>query len=76
MEVLTRAADRAAEAVAAIPPGDLGMEVGRGEGGDTTLVIDRDAESAIIEVLEQAHAQGMRFDLISEEVGHRGFDGD
>ncbi|MGB0731224.1 MAG: inositol monophosphatase family protein [Miltoncostaeaceae bacterium] len=76
VEVLTRAADRAAEAVAAIPPGDLGMEVGRGEGGDTTLVIDRDAESAIIEVLEQAHAQGMRFDLISEEVGHRGFDGD
>jgi myo-inositol-1(or 4)-monophosphatase len=75
VEVLTRAADRAAEAVAAIPPHERGTEVGRGEGGDTTLVIDRDAEAAIIGVLEQAHAGGMRFDLISEEVGERAFGG-
>ena len=75
VEVLTRAADRAADAVAAIPPHERGTEVGRGQGGDTTLVIDRDAEAAIIGVLEQAHAGGMRFDLMSEEVGERSFGG-
>lgn len=76
MDVLTRAADRAAAAVALIPPHERGTEVGQGEGGDTTLVIDRDSEAAIIEVLEDAHAGGMRFDLISEEVGTRSFGGD
>lgn len=76
MEVLTRAADRAETAVAAIPPHERGTEVGQGEGGDTTLVIDRDAEAAIIGVLEEAHASGMRFDLMSEEVGERSFGGD
>lgn len=76
MEVLTRAADRAEAAVAAIPPHERGTEVGQGEGGDTTLVIDRDAEAAIIGVLEEAHASGMRFDLVSEEVGERSFGGD
>jgi myo-inositol-1(or 4)-monophosphatase len=76
VEVLIRAADRAAEAVAAIPPHERGTEVGQGQGGDTTLVIDRDAESAIVRVLEQAHADGLRFDLVSEELGHRSFDGD
>jgi len=76
VEVLTRAADRAAEAVAAIPPHERGTEVGQGRGGDTTLVIDRDAEQAIVGVLEQAHADGLRFDLVSEELGHRSFDGD
>ena len=39
------------------------------------MVIDRDAEAAIIGVLEQAHAGGMRFDLMSEEVGERSFGG-
>ncbi len=75
MEVLTRAADHAAAAVAAIPAHERGTEVGPGEGGDTTLVIDRDAEAAIIAVLEQAHEQGLRFDVLSEEVGHRSFGG-
>ncbi len=75
MDVLTRAAGRAADAVAAIPPQDRGTEVGRGEGGDTTLVIDRDSEAAIIRVLEEAHTQGLRFDLISEEIGYRSFGG-
>ncbi len=76
VDVLTRAADRAAEAVAAIPPHERGTEVGQGRGGDTTLVIDRDAEQAIVGVLEQAHADGLRFNLVSEELGHRSFDGD
>lgn len=74
--MLNRAADRAAAAVAAIPMHDRGTEVGRGEGGDTTLVIDRDAEAAIVATLEEAHAAGMRFDLVSEELGTRSFDGD
>ena len=75
MDVLTRAADRAAAAVALIPPHERGTEVGQGQGGDTTLVIDREAEAAIIAVLDEAHAEGMRFDLISEEVGERSFGG-
>lgn len=76
VDVLTRAADAAERAVAAIPVDERGTEVGRGQGGDTTLVIDRDAEAAIVAVLEQAHASGMRFELISEELGHRSFDGE
>ena len=76
VEVLTRAADRAAEAVAAIPAHERGTEVGQGRGGDTTLVIDRDAEEVIVGVLEQAHADGLRFNLVSEELGHRSFGGD
>jgi myo-inositol-1(or 4)-monophosphatase len=75
VEVLTRAADRAAEAVASIAPHERGTEVGQGQGGDTTLVVDRDAEAAIIGVLEQAHDAGMQFDLISEEIGQRSFGG-
>lgn len=63
------------EAVAAIPAHERGTEVGQGQGGDTTLVIDRDAEAAIVGVLEQAHADGLRFDLMSEELGHRSFGG-
>jgi myo-inositol-1(or 4)-monophosphatase len=76
VDVLTRAADAAARAVAAIPVHERGTEVGLGQGGDTTLVIDRDAEAAIVDVLEDAHAGGMRFDLVSEELGHRSFDGE
>lgn len=76
MDVLTRAVDRASEVVATIPPGERGREVGRGRGGDTTLVIDRDSEAAIVVVLEEAHRAGMRFDLVSEELGTRSFDGD
>ena len=55
---------------------ERGTEVGKGKGGDTTLVIDRDAEAAIVVTLEEAHAAGMRFDLVSEELGTRSFDGD
>jgi len=55
---------------------ERGTEVGTGKGGDTTLVIDRDAEMAIVATLEDAHAAGMRFDLVSEELGTRSFDGD
>jgi myo-inositol-1(or 4)-monophosphatase len=42
---------------------------GRGEGGDRTLVIDRDAEAAIFAELDALHAQGARFHAVSEERG-------
>jgi myo-inositol-1(or 4)-monophosphatase len=45
------------------------VESGRGEGGDRTLVIDRDAEAAIFAELDALHAQGARFHAVSEERG-------
>ena len=47
--------------------------VGRGEGGDDTTVIDRDAEAAVVARLEALHATGIDFLLVSEEVGERRF---
>jgi len=41
----------------------------RGEGGDRTLVIDRDAEDAVFDQLDQLHAEGHRFCVVSEERG-------
>lgn len=76
MDAFTKAADRVARAVAAIPLADRAIGVGRGRGGDETLVIDRDAEDAVVSVLEEMHANGHRFDLVSEELGGRSFDGD
>jgi myo-inositol-1(or 4)-monophosphatase len=49
--------------------------VGRGEGGDRTLVIDRDAEAAIFDELERLHDQGATFVAISEERGEVDFGG-
>jgi myo-inositol-1(or 4)-monophosphatase len=43
--------------------------IGRGAGGDETLVIDGDAESAVFEELEQLGARGYQFRAISEERG-------
>jgi myo-inositol-1(or 4)-monophosphatase len=40
-----------------------------GEGGDQTLRIDWDAESAVFEQLDRLHAEGARFTAISEERG-------
>jgi myo-inositol-1(or 4)-monophosphatase len=45
------------------------VEIGRGEGGDRTLVIDRDAESAVFAQLDALHAAGHRFTAVSEERG-------
>ncbi len=44
--------------------------VGRGAGGDETLLIDRLAEEAIVEQLKQ---EGIEFVLISEEAGRTSF---
>src|SRR3954469_1591497 len=45
----------------------------RGEGGDRTLIIDADAEAAIVRELDRLHADGARFTLVSEELGTRDF---
>jgi myo-inositol-1(or 4)-monophosphatase len=41
----------------------------RGEGGDQTLLIDADAESAVFAELEKLHSEGARFTAVSEERG-------
>jgi myo-inositol-1(or 4)-monophosphatase len=43
--------------------------VGRGAGGDETLVIDEGAEDVIFPELDRLHAQGFDFTAISEERG-------
>jgi myo-inositol-1(or 4)-monophosphatase len=50
--------------------------VGQGEGGDDTTVVDRDAEAAVVRRLEELHARGIEFRLVSEELGERRFGGD
>jgi myo-inositol-1(or 4)-monophosphatase len=45
------------------------VETGRGEGGDRTLVIDRDAEDVVFAQLDALHAAGHRFTALSEERG-------
>ncbi len=49
--------------------------VGRGEGGDRTLAIDREAEDLIFAELEGVHAAGTSFTAISEERGEVDFGG-
>jgi myo-inositol-1(or 4)-monophosphatase len=41
----------------------------RGEGGDQTLVIDKQAEDIVFEQLERLHDAGARFTAVSEERG-------
>ncbi len=48
---------------------------GTGVGGDQTTAIDAAAEAAIVRRLEQAHARGLEFTLVSEELGVREFGG-
>jgi myo-inositol-1(or 4)-monophosphatase len=54
----------------------VGTETGRAElsqgaGGDTTVEIDRLAESVALDRLAQAAAAGAKFSILSEEVGQR-----
>jgi len=51
------------------------VETGRGEGGDRTLVIDRDAEAAVFAQLDALRAAGHRFTAISEERGEADYGG-
>jgi myo-inositol-1(or 4)-monophosphatase len=45
------------------------VEAGRGEGGDRSLVIDRAAEDEVFALLDDLHAAGQRFTVVSEERG-------
>jgi myo-inositol-1(or 4)-monophosphatase len=45
--------------------------VGIGEGGDETTVVDRRAEDAVLRRLDELHAEGAEFRLVSEELGER-----
>lgn len=66
-----RSAEAIAGVLAASAPGPArARETGRlGEGGDRTLVIDREAEDAVLAELARLHEQGARFTVVSEERG-------
>ena len=49
--------------------------VGLGAGGDQTILLDQLAEQVVVRHLEQAYRSGLRFQLISEELGERDFGG-
>jgi len=70
----------AAEIRAAVPPlagTPAGRQVvGLGAGGDQTIHLDQLAEQIVVRHLEQAYRSGLRFHLISEELGERDFGGD
>ena len=68
LPLLRRACDAAGDAVRDMPPAERRRAVGAGAGGDTTMVVDRAAEDAVVAVLESA---GMPFRLVSEEAGER-----
>ncbi len=65
---------RAADGLRAVLAGrprtdDRAVEAGIGEGGDRSLVIDREAEAAVFAQLDALHAGGVRFTAVSEERG-------
>jgi myo-inositol-1(or 4)-monophosphatase len=70
----------AAEIRATIPPlagTPRGREeIGLGAGGDRTIRLDQLAEEIVVRHLEQAYRSGLRFRLISEELGERDFGGE
>jgi myo-inositol-1(or 4)-monophosphatase len=65
----------AQEAIFARTPGRAERTVyeGVGEGGDRTLVIDRECEDAVFAELEELAAAGASFVAVSEERGEVGF---
>ncbi len=69
----------AAEIRAAVPPlagtSEGRRVVGLGAGGDQTIYLDQIAEQIVVRHLEQAYRSGLRFQLISEELGERDFGG-
>jgi myo-inositol-1(or 4)-monophosphatase len=63
-------------ALAALPTRDQREPVvGAGLGGDDTTAVDAAAEAAAVRHLEELHARGERFTLLSEELGERDFGG-
>ena len=74
LEVFSRAGAGVRRAVAPL----AGTEAGRkayhvGAGGDTTVEVDRAAESAVFSELGALAERGVRFSVLSEEAGHRDF---
>jgi myo-inositol-1(or 4)-monophosphatase len=71
LSAFNRAADEVRDRLAAvIPRAERLEETGTtGEGGDRTLVMDRDAEDVIFAELERLHEDGARFTALSEERG-------
>lgn len=69
--VCRRAAEGLAEILSAAPTtAERAIETGtRGSGGDRTLVIDRSAETVVLEQLDRLHDEGYRFTALSEERG-------
>jgi myo-inositol-1(or 4)-monophosphatase len=68
LAICRRGADAARRAVAGYATtAERAVETGRGEGGDTTLVIDRAAEDAVIAELE---ARRVDVTAVCEERGH------
>jgi len=68
--VCRRSAERLQGVFARYPStADRQVGIGRGAGGDQTLVIDDGAEDAVFEELERLHAEGYDFTVISEERG-------
>ena len=53
--------------------GARAVELGRGAGGDRTLVIDAAAERLIFDELERLHGAGHEFTVISEERGEAAY---
>lgn len=49
---------------------------GRGAGGDTTLELDRAAETVVFAELDALAGRGETFSVLSEEAGHRSFGAD
>ena len=66
-----RAAEALRDVLAQAPSTrERAVETGeRGEGGDRTLVIDSAAEEAVFALLDELHAGGYRFRVVSEERG-------
>ncbi|HEY8677557.1 MAG TPA: inositol monophosphatase family protein [Candidatus Dormibacteraeota bacterium] len=63
-------------AVAPLAGTPKGREVvGQGAGGDGTIYMDQLAEAVAVRHLEQAYRSGLRFHLVSEELGERDFGG-
>jgi myo-inositol-1(or 4)-monophosphatase len=67
LEISRRAEAAARRALERYPLGTRARSIGRGEGGDVSLVIDRAAEAAILAELERT---GLPLTVISEERGH------
>jgi myo-inositol-1(or 4)-monophosphatase len=73
LAVCRRAATRVRAALERYPTAaERGVETGRGEGGDRTLVIDRDAEDAVLSELE---AEGVPLTVVTEERGEVALNG-